>query len=105
MKTLIAALCFMFAASAAYAQDKKEPSAAQKKQQARMKDCNAKAADKKGEERKKFVSACLKGESGGEPSAAQKQQQARMSACNKQATEKKLKGEERKSFMSSCLKN
>jgi hypothetical protein len=106
MKLLITALSLMFAVSAAYAQDKKEPTAAQKKQQARMKDCNAKAADKKGDERQKFMSACLKGEAGGsEPTAAQKKQQARMSACNKQATEKKLKGEERKSFMSSCLKS
>jgi psiF repeat len=106
MKLLMAMFCLMFAASTtAYAQDKKEPSAAQKKQQARMKDCNEKATDKKGDDRKKFMSSCLKGEAGGnEPTAAQKKQQNRMSACNKQATEKKLKGDERKSFMSSCLK-
>jgi len=30
-------------------------------QQERMKDCNAKAGDKKGDERKQFMSACLKG--------------------------------------------
>jgi psiF repeat len=103
MKLLIATLCLAFAASG-FAQDKKEPSAKQKAQQERMKDCNAKAADKKGDERKKFMSSCLKGEKG-EPSAAQKEQQQRMSACNKQATEKKLKGDERKKFMSSCLKS
>jgi hypothetical protein len=40
---------------------KKEPSAAQKKQQERMKDCNAKAEGKSGDERKKFMSTCLKG--------------------------------------------
>jgi hypothetical protein len=41
---------------------KKEPTAAQKKQQERMKECNAQAADKglKGDERKKFMSTCLK---------------------------------------------
>lgn len=41
---------------------KKEPTAAQKKQQERMKECNAQAADKglKGGERKKFMSSCLK---------------------------------------------
>jgi Ni/Co efflux regulator RcnB len=106
MKTLIAALAVSLALSPlAFAQEKekKAPSAAQKKQQERMKDCNEKAADKKGEERKAFMSSCLKG--GGEPSAAQKKQQGRMTACNKQATERKLKGEERKSFMSSCLKS
>ena len=108
MKALIAALFLALAVSPALAQDKdakKAPTAAQKKQQERMKDCNAKAADKKGDERKKFVSSCLKGGAGGnEASAAQKKQQSRMSACNKQATEKKLKGGERKTFMSSCLK-
>ena len=103
MKTLIAALALGLALSpAAFAQEKKAPSAAQKRQQERMKDCNEKAGDKKGAERKAFMSSCLKGDG---PSAAQKKQQSRMSACNKQATEKKLKGEERKSFMSSCLKS
>lgn len=101
-QTLIAALALGLALSpAAFAQEKKAPSAAQKKQQERMKECNEKAGDRKGAERKAFMSSCLKGDA---PSAAQKAQQNRMSACNKQATEKKLKGGERKSFMSSCLK-
>lgn len=108
MKLLIAALCLAFATSG-FAQDKKdakkEPSAKQKAQQERMKDCNAKASDKKGDERKKFMSGCLKGGSGAEPTAAQKAQHERMTACNKQATEKKLKDGERKKFMSSCLKS
>jgi psiF repeat-containing protein len=41
---------------------KKEPTAAQKKQQERMKECNAQAEDKKlkGDDRKKFMSSCLK---------------------------------------------
>jgi hypothetical protein len=41
---------------------KKEATAAQKKQQERMKECNMQAADKglKGDERKKFMSSCLK---------------------------------------------
>ena len=103
MRLLIAAICLALGSSVAVAQDKKEPSAAQKKQQARMKDCNQKAADKKGVERKQFMSACLKGDGDG-PSAAQKQQQNRMTACNKQASDKKLKGAERKTFMSGCLK-
>ena len=108
MKLLIATLCLAFATTGALAQDKKdakkEPSAKQKAQQERMKDCNAKAADKKGDARKSFMSACLKGEDAA-PSAAQKAQQSRMTACNKQATEKKLKGDDRKKFMSSCLKS
>ena len=64
MRFLIAAICLAFAATGAMAQDKKdakkEPSAAQKKQQERMKMCNEKAGDKKGDERKKFMSSCLK---------------------------------------------
>jgi hypothetical protein len=104
MKLLIAALCLAFATSGALAQDKKEPSAKQKAQQERMKDCNGKAGDKKGDERKKFMSSCLKGGSSPDATPAQKAQQERMTACNKQATEKKLKGDERKKFMSGCLK-
>jgi hypothetical protein len=43
---------------------KKEPTEKQKQQQARMKDCNEKAGkkDMKGDDRKKYMSACLKGE-------------------------------------------
>ena len=40
---------------------KKAPSEAQKKQQERMKDCNTKAEGKSGDDRKKFMSTCLKG--------------------------------------------
>ena len=103
MKFLIAAICLAFATTGALAQDKKdakkEPSAAQKKQQERMRACNDKAADKKGDERKAFMSSCLKDK---EPTAAQKKQQDKMASCNKQAGDKK--GNERKKFMSSCLK-
>jgi hypothetical protein len=102
MRLLVAAVCLAFAVTGAYAQDKKEPSAAQKKQQTRMKECNERAGDKKGDERKKFMSSCLKG--GGEPTKAQAAQQGRMKDCNKQASDKKLKGDDRKKFMSTCLK-
>jgi Skp family chaperone for outer membrane proteins len=70
------------------------------KQQTKMGDCNAEAKEKnlKGDERKKFMSTCLKG-----ASDAQKAQQAKMKSCNKDAGDKKLKGDERKKFMSSCL--
>jgi psiF repeat len=107
MKKLIAALgcAFLAASSAALAQDKakKEPTEKQKAQQERMKDCNAKMGDKKGDERKKAMSSCLKGE---EPGASDKQkaQQQKMKDCNKQAADKKMQGDARKGFMSSCLK-
>lgn len=75
------------------ADEKKAPTA----QQQKMIDCNKEAADKqlKGDERKKFMSQCLRDK--------KKAQQEKMKACNKEAGEKKLKGDERKKFMSSCL--
>ena len=107
MRKLALAVCLAFALSPAIAQDKKDakkaPSEAQKKQQERMKDCNEQAGAKKmeGDERKKFMSACLKGGSKGEKMSPQ---QARMKECNRQASDKKMKGDERKQFMSGCLK-
>ncbi len=69
-------------------------------QQDKMKECNAKAADKKGDERKAFMSECLsakpaKAVDPGNP------QQNKMKACNVKAGQ--LKGDERKKFMSDCL--
>ena len=65
MKKVIALLCCAILAGPALAQDKakKEPSEKQKAQQERMKGCNKQAADKKmkGDERKGFMSSCLKG--------------------------------------------
>lgn len=101
MKRIAAVLSLSLALAplAALAQDK-EASPAQKRQQARMKNCNEKAAAQslKGDDRQKFMSGCLKGE---EKTTAQQQ---KMSACNKQASARSLKGDERKAFMSNCLK-
>jgi hypothetical protein len=66
-------------------------------QQNKMAACNKEAGDKKGDERKKFMSDCLKAKP--EPMT----QQDRMKACNKDAADKK--GDERKAFMSQCLKS
>ena len=112
MRKLAVALCLLFAcAPFAGAQDKKdppkkEPTAAQKKQQERMKACNDQAGAKKmeGEERKKFMSSCLKGETGAK-GEKMTPQQARMKDCNKQASDKQMKGDDRKKFMSACLKS
>jgi hypothetical protein len=86
----------------AYAQTNKEPSAKQKAQQERMRNCNQQASDKKleGDARKGFMSSCLKG--GG--ATKQTAQQEKMKSCNKQAGDKQLKGDARKKFMSDCLK-
>ena len=81
---------------------KKEPTEKQKAQQERMKGCNDKASDKKGDERKKFMSSCLKGEDEG-ASDKQKAQQNKMTSCNKEAGDKKMKGDDRKAFMKDCL--
>jgi hypothetical protein len=111
MKRLLSVLtCLLVvAASPALAQDKKAPSEAQKKQQERMAACNKQADGKKlkGDERKKFMSSCLKGgesTAGAQPSAKQKAQQDKMGDCNKQANLKNMKGQDRQTFMSSCLK-
>ncbi|WP_440223400.1 PsiF family protein [Dokdonella sp. MW10] len=66
-------------------------------QQQRMTDCNQQATGKTGDERKTFMSACLKGETPAQT------QQDKMKTCNASATAKELKGEARKAYMSSCL--
>jgi hypothetical protein len=97
MKLAIALISLALAAGSAFAADdkkadapKKEPSAAQKAQQEKMKGCNAEAAGKKGDERKAFMKECL---SGGN---------AAPSACETQAAEKKLTGAAKSSFMKKC---
>ena len=92
---LRALLVFVLAfAASAFAQEKKE-TAKPTAQQQRMADCNKQASAKKlkGDERKDFMSGCLKDKP-----------QDRMAKCNKEAGTKALKGDERKKFMSECLK-
>ena len=71
-------------------------------QQQRMSTCNTQATGKKGDERKAFMSSCLKGDTAASP--AKTTQQQKMVTCNKDASAKSLKGDARKSFMSTCLK-
>jgi len=68
--------------------------AAENAQQERMKACNADAADKKGDERKKFMSTCL--------STKKKASDNKMAACNTKS--KGITGDDRKKFMSDCMK-
>ena len=91
LATLLLSLSF---AGAAWAQDK------QTAQQERMKSCNAQASKKemKGDERKAFMSKCLKADSGDLTA-----QQEKMKSCNAQANRKELKGDKRREFMSDCL--
>ena len=96
MKLAIALVSLALAAGSAFAEEKKadapkkEPSAAQKAQQEKMKTCNAQATGKTGAERKTFMKECL---SGGH---------ATVSGCEAQAAEKKLAGAARNSFMKKC---
>jgi len=103
MKSVISAAVFAVAcafAGSAFAADA-APAKPLTPQQQRMKDCNAQATDKKGDERKAFMSSCLKGETAAAP-AKPKTQQEKMKACNASAGDKK--GDERKAYMSTCLK-
>jgi hypothetical protein len=71
-------------------------------QQQRMVDCNHQATGKTGDERKTFMSACLKGASSAAPAATSQQQ--KMKSCSADAKAKSLKGDARKTYMSTCLK-
>ena len=86
----------------------------------RMKACNIEAKDKHltGDERRHFMSECLKGhgqhdatphadkasQSKSNSTGAHGGQAEKMKACNQEAAEKKLHGDERRHFMSECLK-
>jgi hypothetical protein len=115
MKALIAIVALVFASTGVLAaEEKKEPSAAQKAQQEKMTFCNAEAKTKAltGDERKQFMSNCLKkapaaetpGASPATAAPAKTSQQDKMTDCNAKAGSKALKGDERKAFMSECLK-
>ncbi|MBB3295997.1 hypothetical protein FHT39_004676 [Mitsuaria sp. BK045] len=97
--SLFAGALLALAALGAHAADdaKKAPSEKQLKQQQLMKSCNADAKDKTGDERKAFMSSCLKGET----APAKTAQQTKMTTCNAEAKGKT--GEERKAFMKDCL--
>lgn len=109
MKRLLIALCLAVGfSSPTFAADEKAPAA----QQSKMGACNKEAGEKalKGDERKKFMSECLKtkapdaAKEAAMPEDAQKKKLTPMATCNKAAGEKSLKGDERKKFMSDCLK-
>lgn len=72
-------------------------------QQNKMTTCNADATAKslKGDDRKTFMSTCLKA---APAPAALTPQQDKMKTCNADAATKSLKGDARKTFMSDCLK-
>ena len=68
--------------------------AAENAQQERMKACNKEAGDKKGDDRKQFMSTCL--------SDKKKADENKMATCNTKS--KGMTGDDRKKFMSECMK-
>ncbi len=100
------------------------PAYAQNAQQNKMADCNKQATEKglKGDERKKFMSECLKGGAAAAPAPAKpapapaapaapaaggKKElppKEAMGACAKKSKELGNKGDAHKKFMSDCLK-
>lgn len=68
--------------------------AADNPQQEKMKACNAQAGDKKGDERKAFMSTCLK--------AKPVKAESKMSMCNKKTAG--MAKEERAKAQSECMK-
>ncbi|MBN3861774.1 phosphate starvation-inducible protein PsiF [Pseudomonas frederiksbergensis] len=75
-------------------------------QQDKMTTCNADATAKslKGEERKAFMSTCLKAAPAADAAKPLTPQQEKMKTCNADAATQALKGDARKAFMSECLK-
>jgi hypothetical protein len=89
LRAMVVGMALALPAQAQDKKDDKKPTA----QQQRMAECNKKASGMKGDERKAFMSSCLKDKP-----------QDRMAKCNKDASAKGMKGDERKKFMSECLK-
>ena len=75
-------------------------------QQNKMTTCNADATAKslKGDERKTFMSTCLKAAPAANDAKTLTPQQQKMKDCNASAKTKALTGDARKTFMSTCLK-
>jgi hypothetical protein len=81
----------------AFGQAQKAADTSANSQQNKMKVCNDKAGDMKGEERKAFMKTCLSS------TPAKMTQSEKMSMCNKKTAG--LKGEERNKAQSECMKS
>ena len=119
MHTWLGALVsiLLVAGSTAGADEKKGHSTPQAQ---RMTECNAQARDRhlSGDERRHFMSDCLKPQPATHDAAARSDKAAKsrpadgehggqggkMKACNQAAAGKNLHGDERRQFMSQCLK-
>ncbi|HEV3239139.1 MAG TPA: PsiF family protein [Casimicrobiaceae bacterium] len=100
---LVLALAGLFACGSAYAADTKADAtktdatkpAATNSQQDKMKDCNAKAGEMKGDDRKAFMKTCLSAKPPAKP-------KSKMAECNAKA--KGLSKEEGDKARSECMK-
>ena len=113
--SLVFACVFAIGAGAAVAQDADNLGKSGKPltgQQLRMKNCNAEARAQslKGDERKAFMSTCLKGgakdlaaREESKPAATPSPAQAKRKACSAEAKAQGLKGDERKAFVDECV--
>ena len=99
LSLMVASVALAFAASTAFAAPQ-DAASAKNSQQQRMTDCNKQATGKTGDDRKAFMSSCLKGQSA---APTKMTQQEKMKACNADPQAKSLKGDARKQFMSTCL--
>lgn len=112
------AFALAFGANASHAEELGKSGKPLTTQQARMKSCNAqaKANALKGDERKAFMSTCLKGQGKATPDAdaasaapapvvakALTPKQEQRKACGAQAKAQGIKGEERKAWVKECM--
>jgi hypothetical protein len=106
LPTRMITLAALLAASLAVAAPamSQTPAKALTPQQQRMSDCNKTSAGKTGDDRKSYMSTCLKGEPA-KPAKALSASQQRMKDCNATAGTQSLTGDKRKAFMSTCLKS
>jgi hypothetical protein len=113
--SLLFACAIAFGAGNAFAQDSEATGKSGKPltgQQLRMKNCNADAREQglKGDERRAFMSTCLKGgtkelaaRGDTKPAATPSPAQLKRKACSAEAKSQGLKGDERKAFVNECV--
>ena len=101
MKTVLMMALLVSVMGSAVAADK-----VQTPQQQRMTTCNQQATAKtlKGDERKTYMSNCLKNSESAPADKSLTPQQQKMKECNAEAAKQTLSGDTRKTFMSNCLK-
>jgi hypothetical protein len=81
---------------AAHAQERKLTAQAE-----RTKDCESRADDRLGDQKRDFMSRCLREAGASEANA----NDARMASCEQEAKAKKLRTEERRKFLLDCMKS